>query len=302
MNDLIKLAVIILNYNCATFTIKCVEQLRSFEANFHIVVVDNNSTDNSFMILKKRYEGTGVSILNSGFNGGYSAGNNYGIQYAIREYGIKYFAIVNPDVIIPSVEVFEKLMDTMEADEKCAVIGASVINPVNIYVPAFSAWKIQEKKEFILSRSLFVKNPFVGIMKWKLHSEKVAEVDCVAGCFFIASVKILEEIGFLDEEIFMYNEEMLLGYRVKELGYHELLQLDQFYYHNHKKKASPTLKNYISKRKKRFQSDVILYKKIYQGKWGLIFMYLLEWVNRIVLFPWFALKLLLQGRNVDENT
>jgi hypothetical protein len=157
-------------------------------------------------------------------------------------------------------------------------------------VPAFSAWKIQSKKDFILSRSLFGNNPFSGIMKWKLSSEKVAEVECIAGCFFIASVDALKKVGFLDEDIFMYNEEILLGYKLKTIGYKELLRLDQFYYHNHEKKVSPKVSNCISSRKRRFASDIILYKKIYSGKIGLALMYILEGINRIILFPWFALK------------
>lgn len=291
--DLAKLAVIVLNYNTAELTIKCVEQIRSFYTDMHIVVVDNASSDNSFFILNERYAGTNVDVLNAELNRGYSAGNNVGILYAIKTYGIKYFAITNPDVIIPELSVFEKLIETIESDEKCAVIGASVINADDMYVPSFSAWEIQTKMDFVLSRSLFCKNRVLGKQKWKIHSDKVAKVDCVAGCFFIGCVEILRQMGFLDEDIFMYNEEILLGYKVRKMGYHELLQLDQFYYHNHKKKPSPTVRNFMSGRKRRFQSDIILYKKIYHGKVGLVVMYILEGINRIVLFIWFALKPLL---------
>lgn len=300
--DLSKLAVIILNYNCPALTMKCVNQLRGFGASFHIVIVDNHSPDNSFELLSKEYEGTDVSVLDTGSNKGYSSGNNYGIHYAIENFGIEYFAIANPDVFIPSVKVFEELINTIENDPKCAVIGASVITPGNIYVPAFSSWSIQSKKDFICSRSLFGKNPFSGIQKWNFRGENTIEAECVAGCFFLAPVKIMREIGFLDEDLFMYNEEILLGYKVKQLGYHELVRLDQFYYHNHEKKPSPTLKNYISGRKRRFQSDVTLYKKIYKGNLGLAIMYIFEGINCVALFPWFLIKPVVCGRKSNENT
>lgn len=293
MYDFSKLAVVILNYNSAELTSKCVDQLLKLSLPFHIVIVDNLSPDGSYETLRKRYakyDKSVVSVLNTGANKGYSFGNNFGVRYAIKEFNIDYFAIANPDVIIPTAEVFTSMMTTINNDSKCAVIGASVINPGGIYVPAFSAWKIPTRKDFVLSRSLFGRNPFAGIQKWKLYSERVAEVECVAGCFYIASVNLLSKLGFLDEDIFMYNEEILLGYKVRKNGYHELLQLDQFYYHNHEKKPSPTLKNFISGRKLRFQSDVTLYKKIYSGGAGLALMYLLEGINRVVLFPWFALK------------
>lgn len=288
--DLSRLAVIILNYNCAELTMKCANQLKTFDESFHIVMVDNHSPDNSFDLLRQEYEGTGITVLDTGCNRGYSSGNNYGIQYAIENFGIEYFAIVNPDVFIPDVKVFEALINTIANDPKCAIIGASVINPGNIYVPAFSSWPIPSKKDFVCSRSIFAKNPFCGINKWTFQGENTVKAECVAGCFFLASVKIMREIGFLDEDLFMYNEEILLGYKVKQLGYHELVRIDQFYYHNHKKKESPTIKNYISGRKKRFQSDVTLYKKIYKGNLGLALMYLLEAINCAALFLWFLIK------------
>ena len=290
MNGLSDVALIVLNYNSSDQTIKCVDHLLSFKKDFHLVIVDNKSTDDSFVKLKDHYKEDNIDILDSGANNGYSAGNNYGIRYAIEKYGIDYFTIINPDVIIPCSGIFDKLLDTIKCNDDCAVVGASILNSEKYYNPVISAWKIPSKKDFILSRSLFWEDRLNTPPNWKFRESQSVEVECVAGCFFLGAVNILKKAGFLDEDLFMYNEEILLGYKVKQLGYKELLRLDCFVIHDHVKRPSPKICNYLSARKKRFNSDIILYKKIYSGCFGLIAMCFFESINRIVLFPWFAVK------------
>lgn len=290
MGQYTDIAFIVLNYNCSHLTIKCVNQLISFKKDYHVVIVDNNSPDQSYDVLKEYYCDSDVDVINSGMNKGYGAGNNCGIQFAVQKYDIKYFAVINPDVIIPNSTVFETLVKTIRDNPAYAVVGGSVIEGNKRHNPASSAWAIPSKSDFILSRSLFFKNKTSCAISWMCDDAKTAEVDCIAGCFFLGAVEAFRKISFFDEDIFMYNEEILLGYRLKQFGYKEVLCLDQFYYHNHEKRPAPTIHNYLPARKRRFHSDVILYKKIYSGWLGLSIMYLLETVNRIVLFPWFALR------------
>lgn len=299
MNNYSKIAIIVLNYNCADTTIKCVDQLLSFKSEIYIIIVDNNSTDHSYDILKKRYQDYKIDVIETGTNGGYGAGNNYGIKYAINQYNISYFAIINPDVIVPNDSVIERLLNTISNNQECAVAGAVVINSGNSYNPANSAWKVPRKIEFILSRCIFLKKLQKEIINWKFNCSKTVEVDCISGCFFIASVSAFEKIGFFDEEIFMYNEEILIGHRLKHLGYKEILHLDEFVYHNHPIGSAPTIKNFFPARKKRFKSDTVLYKKIYSDRLGLIAIYLLEYINRIVLFPWFLIRSCVKKNNLE---
>lgn len=282
------LGIVVLNYNCVDDTLQCVNVLLKFELPYHIVIVDNYSTDFSYDKLISVYAGKNVDIIRAESNKGYSAGNNIGIKYVKEQYGCKYCAILNPDVIIPDSNVIISLLDTISSENVCAVIGAITVDRNGYVIPHNSAWTIPSKWEFI--RSKFVLNKCRDDSKWKYIRDETVSVECIAGCFFIASVKALEDVGFLDEDIFLYNEELLLGNKLKNLGYKEFLKLDCVYYHMHKKKNPPTLKTYIGQRKVRFASDIILYKKVYNGLLGLILLYLIEIVNRVVLFPWFLLK------------
>lgn len=280
-----ELAFVVLNYNSSDITVKCVDNLLSFSMDFHIVIVDNSSPDNSFLKLKDYYSGMCVDVIKSNSNNGYSAGNNIGIRFAEENYGVKYIAIVNPDVIIPEKCIVEELLATLTENDRCAVVGAMPVENLEATL-SHAAWPIPTESEFIKSKSIFYRKKIADIRITK----NVMRVDCVAGCFFIITMEALRNIGYLDEDIFMYDEEILLGYNLKKEGFYELLRTDLRYYHNHIRGKSPTLENYIAKRRVRFASDVTLFEKIYGNKVGLAALYAIEYTNRFALFFWFLYK------------
>ncbi|SFC11334.1 hypothetical protein SAMN05660328_101515 [Streptococcus gallolyticus] len=228
-----ELSVIILNYNSFDDTYKCVNQLLSFTADFKIIIVDNNSSDNSLKRLKSEYGSINqVVILTSDKNGGYSYGNNYGINYAQENYSSKYIAILNPDVIIPECNVFERMLKVLVSDVNYAMIGGMAITDGE-FVPNKSAWPIPNNLDVFWERSLL--NPRRNHNNFNMIDTTLAQVDCVAGCFFIIKSDIFYDVGLFDENVFLYNEENILGIKLKREGYKSLVSTNSFYYHNHKK-------------------------------------------------------------------
>ncbi|WP_423832267.1 glycosyltransferase [Streptococcus equinus] len=281
-----KLALIILNYNSSEDTISCVEKLISINEEYHIIIVDNQSTDNSLIEITEHFQGEkNIDIIQTESNGGYSFGNNFGIRYAKTKYNIKYVAILNPDVIVSNLNIFERLIEVLEKNDNIALVGATVINSRNEYNPNFSFWNIPSKLEvvtnhFILNR-IFSKSKAITS---RMVEQGVIEVDCVAGCFFIAKLNVLEEIGYLDENTFLYNEENILGIKLKQKGFREAVVLDQFYIHNHKERK----KSNISFRKKVFSGEHGYHSryymcKTYYSRLLLPFLFLVELMNRIIL-------------------
>lgn len=287
------LALIILNYNCSNLTITCVDQLISFNCTYKIVIVDNASTDESYNILKDYYKDTQVYVLQSHHNGGYSYGNNLGIKYAVDNFNINYIGILNPDVLIPDKTVILNLLERIKKWDTCAVVGATAIDINGHFDPKNSAWMIPNAYEFLKSKiAIFSKRP--SAVSWKVVENAVVEVDCIAGSFFIADVTALRSIGFLDESLFMYNEELLLGYKLKHNGYKECLCLDLCYFHNHMAAKNVTPSEYIRKRKRRFASDVVLCRKIYSSR-VLPILWAIETANRVLVFSWLCIKRMTGG-------
>ena len=281
------LVFVVLNYNSEDITIKCVDNLLSFALDFHIVVVDNKSPNGSFQKLKEYYLDKPCDVIESKCNGGYSKGNNFGIRYAEKKYNPKYIAIINPDVIIPHHSIVEELISTIEANQNCAVVGSMHVETTSDdHYPV--AWSIPAELEFIKSKSIF------SVRKHKNESysksENPIKVECISGCFFIITMEALRDIGYLDEDIFMYNEETLLGYKLMHKNYYELLRTDLLFYHNHVNSTNPTLRSFMPKRLKRFESDIVLFKKIYGDKIGLILLYVLGYINIVAEYLWFIYK------------
>lgn len=281
INDL---ALIILNYNSADDTITCVRKLIEFEEQYHIIVVDNQSTDNSLMKITIAVGmNKNIDIIQSKSNGGYSAGNNRGIRFAKEKYNVRYVAILNPDVLIPDINTFTRLLDVLERNERVAVIGASVVNAENEYNPNLSFWDIPSPKDLVLDHFLLNKRKFKS-RNFKLIEKAVAQVECVAGCFFIARLESLENVGLLDENVFLYNEENILGIKLKEAGYIEAVALDVFYIHNHKYKRTVdvSFKKKIQTTTNGYRSRTYLCSKYYSKRY-LPFLWCVERLNKCYL-------------------
>lgn len=277
------LALVILNYLSYEDTVSCVDRLISFNKNFHIIVVDNKSPDDSYeKLVDKYFNRDGIDLILSEENRGYSAGNNLGMKYAIEKYGVDTVAILNPDVIIPGVEVLSVMLERLYSDQSFAVIGGSTISDGEQYNPNTSAWDIPTVKELYRGHSLKKKETPIRIRT--LIAPKLAQVDCVVGCFFLAKVKCMQEVGFLDENVFLYNEENILGIRLKRKGYKEILALDQFYYHNHRKHDNSKInfKQKIKSTHNSYLSRKYLCKTYYNSK-GLFRLRIAELYNKIYL-------------------
>lgn len=277
------LAIIVLNYNSYNDTYKCVSQLLSFSADFRIVIVDNNSSDASYEQLKNCFENIHqVTLLKCDKNGGYSYGNNYGIKFAKKSFNSKFIAILNPDVIIPDCNIFLKMKNILLSSDEYAMIGGMAITN-NKFEPNRSAWPIPNNFDVFWERSLL--NPRRKYNYYEMVTPNIASVDCVAGCFFIIKTDYFYKVGLFDEGVFLYNEENILGIKLKHLGYKTLVATDCFYYHNHGEEKDKAISLYkkIAFLRVRYKSRKYLIENYY--KKILIFpLFLVESVNAIQIF------------------
>ena len=276
--------LVVLNYNSFEDTIYCVKKLASFDKGYHIIVVDNHSTDESVIKIETELSNIkNVDIIYSEINNGYSAGNNYGMKYAIKQYDVDVVGILNPDVIIPNENVIDKICEALFSDEQYAIAGGVAINAKGEYNINFSCWDIPTRRDLVWNH-LIINNRMAKNRILTTVNNNIALTECVAGCFFLAKTSAMEKMRFLDENVFLYNEENLLGIKCKKAGYKEIVVLDQFYIHNHKhkkgekipfkKKIMITHNGYVSRK---------YLCETYYGKGILPALWCVELLNKIFL-------------------
>ena len=212
------LSVVIVNYNVVFFLEQCLNSVfaASKNLNVQIFVVDNNSVDGSINMLKENF--SSVILIENKENVGFSKANNQ----AIKRANSPYVLLLNPDTVIEE-DTFDKCIDFMNSNTDCGGLGLRMLDGKGNFLPeskrGFPSPSVAFYKIFGLSY-LFPKSQKFGRYHLGFLSEfEVNEVDVLSGAFMLLRTLTLEKVGLLDEQFFMYGEDIDLSYRIKLGGY-----------------------------------------------------------------------------------
>ena len=213
-----KLSVVIVNYNVKYFLEQCLHSVLkaagALEAE--IFVVDNNSVDGSIRMLRDKFPG--VFVIENKDNKGFSRANNQAIRKAKGE----YILLLNPDTIVED-DTLEKCVRFMDGHPDAGGLGVKMIDGKGKFLPeskrglpypSVAFFKIFGLSALFPKSKIFNKYHLGYLDKDKTHS-----VDVLAGAFMLLRKKVLDEIGMLDEEFFMYGEDIDLSFRITRAGY-----------------------------------------------------------------------------------
>ncbi len=213
------LGIVVLNYKTYEDTVLCVESIKNtVNCEYAIYVVDNKSPDDSFVKLKNRlHDEMNVVVVESKKNGGYSAGNNIGIKLALKG-GACAVLIVNSDVVF-----YENSIDIIY---KCLIDNKNVgvVGPKVVLQDGSSQHLIRKNYTFL--NYMFSKKPliyldFFSFNKKTMYKNYKYDSDlffygCLSGCCIGLSKSYFEKSGLLDENIFLYYEEAVIGINAKK--------------------------------------------------------------------------------------
>lgn len=257
---------VILNYNGFEETIKLVHHIVSWDPgklDYSVVVVDNSSTDDSFRRMQMEFVGLQrVTVIQSERNGGYSYGNNFGVEYAMNCYHPVFIAIANPDVDLEQDTVIHAL-ETFQVDEKiamCAPVMKSLAGSFQIHAQRLPTYRDD------LAACWINYKPHSLIVDYETlnNNSNFVLTEMLSGSFFVIRADRFTEIGMFDENVFLYCEERILGRRLKDSGYIAVLRADLFYTHAH---ATSTSKAFSEIKRWRILLKSRFY---YQKKYGKI--------------------------------
>ena len=211
-----KLSIIIVNYNSGEELIVCIQSLRRYISNisYEIIVIDNNSTDNSRKLLKESTMDINKIFLEN--NTGYSIANNYGMEQCKGE----YILLLNPDTYIKNNSIKE-MIDFLDSKPAVGVLGPLLIDPDgNIQLPSSNFPDLKQQILYMLSCK-FLLNRIARSSEQRvaLKLKIPFEVDWVSGACFMLKRIIYETIGGLDESFFLYAEDVDWCIRIKDSGW-----------------------------------------------------------------------------------
>lgn len=261
-----KVVAVVLNYNSAKDTEKCLKFLWEQDyKDFEVIIVDNNSEEKDYLELEACIAGyksgeKGIRLIRSDKNEGFSAGNNIGLRYAQKQ-GAKWALVINPDVELRDLQYITKMMTFVE-DKSCAVVAAS-----NVLLPSGKRQNPMLEPAYIeeLCWPLeTVIRKFKGQNSY-LAADKTGYCYKLSGCCFFIKMSFLQQIGFLDQNVFLYCEEPILASTVKKYGYQEVYNHEVTAYHVH----IDSKKGKQSKRLKMFRESRRYYWKHYSGYTGI---------------------------------
>ena len=202
MNENPLISVVVLNYNAGELLLNCIESIKkSAYKNLEIIVVDNISTDKSQKICKEKYPG--IKLIQNDENFGYCEGNNIGIREAKGDYII----ILNPDTIVESNWV-EELISAYNK------FGEGLYQPKHL--------SLNEKTVYMSAGNML--NIFgFGYAREKGNKDenqfnKIEEISYASGTCLFTSSNVLKKVGLFDPFIFLYHDDLDLGWRASQLG------------------------------------------------------------------------------------
>ncbi len=213
-----KLSIIIVNYNVKHFLEQCLISVFNACANIQseIFVVDNNSVDGSCAMVKERFPK--VKLLENKKNYGFSYANNQAIKQAKGE----YILLLNPDTVVEE-DSFEKCIQFMDINSDTGGLTVKMIDGKGNFLPeskrALPTPTVSFYKIFGFA-SLFPKSKkFAKYYLGHLNENEINEIEILPGAFMFLRKKVLDKTGLLDEEYFMYGEDIDLSHRITKAGY-----------------------------------------------------------------------------------
>ena len=199
-------SIIIINYNTISYLCTAIDSIlkKTIDIKYEIIVVDNNSSDNSEVIISQKY-GDKVIFIKLHQNIGFGRANNEGVKYAKGN----YLFLLNPDTILINNAV-KILHNFIKNDKQVGICGGNLYDAKNN--PSYSYSNLP---------SIFVefKELFAIYGEYFNYTKNPKKVGYITGADLMISKELFIQLNGFDDSFFMYYEDTELNHRVKKNGY-----------------------------------------------------------------------------------
>jgi N-acetylglucosaminyl-diphospho-decaprenol L-rhamnosyltransferase len=201
-----KISVVIVTYNSSTLIDRCLQPLLNrANSDVQIVIWDNSSPDGTLEYVKSRYPE--VQIRGDTGNLGFAAGNNAAFKFCEGD----YILLLNPDAFLETFDQVQTLASYLTDNPDVAAVGPMLINSDGSHQVGDAGWS--HTLTNVIGHSLFLHRILPGfksiyLTRPGLLARKSVEVDWICGACMLVRRDVIGRVGGLDEEIFMYGEDV----------------------------------------------------------------------------------------------
>jgi GT2 family glycosyltransferase len=220
INSQIELSIIIVNYQTKKFLVSCLTSIyRTCQGlNIEIIVIDNNSEDDSTKVIKESFPL--VTLIENKINLGFAAASNQGLKLMKGSYAL----LLNPDTEVMNGTLL-KMLEFMRGDQRVGILGCRITDrqgntqvtghPTPTPIREFSYDLFKLKLDKILPASMTLRY-YDSMLK---SSHQPFTVGWVSGACLMIRKEVIQDIGLLDENLFMYFEDLDWCYRANRKGW-----------------------------------------------------------------------------------
>ncbi len=266
------LSVVIVNYNVRYFLEQCLHSVEKAVKGLdaEVFVVDNQSVDGSCAMVHELFPW--VKLISNQQNVGFSKANNQAIRLATG----RYILLLNPDTVVEE-DSFRKLIAFADENPDAGGIGVKMIDGKGRFLPeskrAMPTPSVSFYKIFGLTALFPHSKTFARYYLGHLDKDKSHKVEILAGAFMFLRKSALDKIGLLDEQFFMYGEDIDLSYRILEAGYANYYLSDITIIHY---KGESTKKGSINYVKIFYQAMILFARKHFSSKNAGIYIFIIQ--------------------------
>jgi len=212
------ISIVIVNYNVAYFLEQCLLSVQKASKNIsvEVFVVDNNSVDESVQMVAEKFPW--VKLIANKHNLGFSKANNQ----AIRQSTGKFVLLLNPDTVLAE-NTLDVCANFMHNNPKAGGLGVKMLDGKGRFLPeskrGLPTPKVAFHKIFGLSKLFPKSKRFSKYHLGHLSNEETHSIEVLSGAFMFMRKSVLDIVGLLDEDFFMYGEDIDLSYRIILGGY-----------------------------------------------------------------------------------
>lgn len=227
-----RVSVVIVNWKTPRLLARCLESVARDRGSyaFETWVVDNNSGDESVSMLESEFPT--VKVIANSANLGFSRACNQAIRKAAGE----HILLLNPDTVVVDSAI-TRLADYLEANPDCGSVGPRVLNPDgSLQLACRRAFPTPEAAffRFTYLSKLFPNHPVISRYNLTFTDPNAVQpVDALSGACMLVRRSVIDEIGLLDEDMFMYCEEIDWCWRIKQAGHSVVYNPEPVIYHIH---------------------------------------------------------------------